>query len=85
MINLWKLKLYKFSLTKVILELILQNESVIYLSLKNCSLKKGFNLIPNFSRLKYLNLKYVEQVEYNVLIKLSEYCIKLEYLNVSCR
>ncbi|KAK0070953.1 hypothetical protein PV325_013795, partial [Microctonus aethiopoides] len=42
----------------------------------------SFNLIPNFCRLKYLNLKHVEQVDNDFLKKLSKCCTELEYLNV---
>ncbi|KAK0091395.1 hypothetical protein PV326_003285, partial [Microctonus aethiopoides] len=49
-----------------------------------CRFKECINLIINFSGIKYLNLKYVEEIDDNFLIRLVENCTELEYLNVSC-
>ncbi|KAK0077181.1 hypothetical protein PV325_004318 [Microctonus aethiopoides] len=80
--NLWKLELNRFSFKADKLKLVVCNESITYLSLKNCSFEKCINLIANIRGLKYLNLSNVHAVDDNFLIKLAANCTELEELNI---
>ncbi|KAK0158405.1 hypothetical protein PV328_009412 [Microctonus aethiopoides] len=75
--NLWRLKFDRFSFEANELEVIVSNQSISHLTLKMCRFKECINLITNFSGLKYLNLKYVEEVDNNFLIRLVENCKEL--------
>ncbi|KAK0072281.1 hypothetical protein PV326_000220 [Microctonus aethiopoides] len=80
--NLWKLEFTGFSFKADKLKLIVCNESITYLSLKNCYFEKCINLIENFRGLKYLNLSNVDAVDDTFLIKLAANCTELEELNI---